>query len=225
MKTIAFLILLFTTAAGLAARAPKPVERANALLAQMTRDEKISLAANGGAGIPRLGIPGLAPSDGPNGVREGGPGKTAFPNAHIVAASWDRSLAESFGAAIGAEASGKGYNILLGPTVNILRVPEWGRAAETLGEDPYLAGQIAAAEIRGIQSQHVMAQVKHFAANNQEIQRVGNPLGLPPLSPAVDVVVSERALQEIYFPAFKAAVQGFRGSAFPGWRRPMGPTA
>src|SRR6185436_2673602 len=113
MKTIAFLILLFTTAAALAARAPTPVERANALLAQMTRDEKISLAANGGAGIPRLGIPGLAPSDGPNGVREGGPGKTAFPNAHIVAASWDRSLAEAFGAAIGAEASGKGYNILL----------------------------------------------------------------------------------------------------------------
>ena len=207
MKTIAYLVLLLTTAVALAARPPKPVDRANALLAQMTRDEKISFAANGGAGIPRLGIPGLSPSDGPNGVREGGPGKTAFPNAHIVAASWDRSLAESFGTAIGAEAFGKGYNILLGPTVNILRVPEWGRAAETLGEDPYLAGQIAAAEIRGIQSQHVMAQVKHFAANNQEIQRVGNPLGSPPLTPAVDVVVSERALQEIYFPAFKAAVQ------------------
>src|SRR4030095_8929510 len=71
----------------------------------------------------------------------------------------------------------------------------------------YLAGQIVAAEIRGIQSQRVIAQVKHFAANNQEIQRIGNPLGSPLLSPAIDVAVSERALQEIYFPAFKAAVQ------------------
>jgi beta-glucosidase len=190
-----------------AARRPTPVDRANALLAQMTREEKVSLAANGAAGVPRLGIPGVRPSDGPNGVREASPGATAFPNAVIVAASWDRVLAEQFGAALGAEASGKGFNVLLGPTVNILRVPEWGRAAETLGEDPYLSGQIAAAEIRGIQSRNVIAQVKHFAANNQEIQRVGNPLGSPPLSPAIDVVVSERALREIYLPAFEAAVR------------------
>jgi beta-glucosidase len=203
MRTLALACLLFMPAAGLAS----PVERANALLVQMTRDEKVSLAANGAAGVPRLGIPGLTPTDGPNGVRGGGPGKTAFPNAEVVAASWDRSVAEAFGAAAGAETAGKGFNILLGPTVNILRVPQWGRAAETLGEDPFLAGQIAAAEILGIQRQHVIAQVKHFAANNQEIQRIGNPLGSPPLSPAVDVVVSERALQEIYFPAFRTAVQ------------------
>jgi len=187
--------------------AQSSVDRANALLAQMTRSEKVSLAANGQTGVSRLGIPGLVMTDGPNGVRNGGPGKTAFPNAEVVAASWDRSLAEAFGTAVGAETAGKGFNVLFGPTVNILRVPEWGRTAETLGEDPYLSGQIAAAEIRGIQSQHVVAQVKHFAANNQESERIGNPLGTPPLSPAIDVVVSERALQEIYFPAFKAAVQ------------------
>jgi beta-glucosidase len=206
-KTLALICLLFTPVIAPNARAASPVERANKLLAHMTVAEKISLAADGGAGIPRLGIPGLAPTDGPNGVRLGAPGVTAFPNAEVVAASWDTSLAQAFGKAMGAEASGKGFNILLGPTVNILRVPEWGRAAETLGEDPYLAGQIVAAEIRGIQSQRVIAQVKHFAANNQEIQRIGNPLGSPPLSPAIDVAVSERALQEIYFPAFKAAVQ------------------
>jgi beta-glucosidase len=204
---VAFHVLLLLVPVAQAARRASPINRANALLAQMTREEKISLAANGSAGIPRLGIPGLAPSDGPNGVREAPPGATAFPNAVVLAASWDRALAEEYGTALGAEASGKGFNILLGPTVNILRVPEWGRAAETLGEDPHLAGQIAAAEIRGIQSQHVMAQIKHFAANNQEIQRVGNPGGLPPFSPAVDVAVSERALHEIYFPAFEAAVR------------------
>src|SRR5581483_8986405 len=84
---------------------------------------------------------------------------------------------------------------------------------ETFGEDPYLAGRIAAAEIRGIQRRHVIAQVKHFAANNQEIQRFGNPLGSPALSPAIDVVVSDRALEEIYFPAFKMAVQVGRAAS------------
>jgi len=197
--------LLFTATAALAVD-PSPVERANALLAQMTRDEKESLAASGGAGVPGLGIPALVATDGPNGVRGGGPGKTAFPNAQIVAASWDRSLSEAFGVALGAETWDKGNNIIFAPTVNILRVPYWGRAAETFGEDPYLSGQISAAEIRGIQSQHVIAQVKHYAANNQEIERIGDIGGLPAFSPAINVVVSERALQEIYFPAFKASV-------------------
>ena len=200
-------LLLVLASASQAARPKKPIDRANALLAQMTREEKIALAANGAAGVPRLGIPGISASDGPDGIREGAPGATAFPAAVTVAASWDRTLAETYGTAVGAEASGKAFNVLFGPTINILRIPEWGRGGETLTEDPYLAGQIAAAEIRGVQSQHVIAQVKHFAANNQEIQRVGNPLGSPPLSPAIDVQVSERALQEIYFPAFKAAVQ------------------
>ncbi len=198
--------LLVALAAASAPR-PTPLQQANALLARMTLDEKISLAADGSAGVPRLGIPGLAMADGPNGVRPGPPSGTAFPTAEIVAASWDSALAARFGTALGAEAAGKGFNLLFAPTVNILRTPRWGRAAETLGEDPFLAGRIVAAEIQGMQNQHVIAQVKHFAANNQEIQRTGNPFGVPLLSPAVNVLVSERALQEIYYPAFKAAVQ------------------
>ena len=190
---------------GIAAPRPTPLQQADALLAQMTRDEKISLVANGGAGVPRLGIPPLAPSDGPNGVRNGSPPRTAFPNAQVLAASWDTALAQRFGVAVGDEAVAKGFNILLGPTVNILRTPLWGRAAETLGEDPFLSGQIAAAEVRGLQSRHVIAQVKHYAANNQEIERHGDIFN--GLSPAVNVIVSERALREIYFPAFAAAVR------------------
>ena len=174
---------------------------------QMTREEKIAVAAGNAAGVPRLGIPPQVFGDGPNGVGHGLAGVTAFPNAQVVAATWDPKLAERFGDALGAETAGKGINVIAAPTVNIVRTPLFGRAAETFGEDPYLSGQIAAAEIRGMQRQRVVAQVKHFAANNQEIGRFGNPLGNPPLSPAVDVVVSERALQEIYFPAFKASVQ------------------
>src|SRR5256885_8674204 len=99
----AVVCLVLTPAAASTARRPSPVERANALVAQMTRDEKVSLAASGANGVPRLGIPGLAQTDGPNGVRLAPPGATAFPNAEVVAASWDRSLAEAFGIAVGAE--------------------------------------------------------------------------------------------------------------------------
>ena len=199
---------------------PSPEERASALVVRMTRDEKVALVSSGTTAIPRLGIPALTPLDGPNGVGHGAANVTAFPNAEVVAASWDRSVAQRFGAALGVEAAGKGVNLLFAPTVNILRTPLWGRAPETLGEDPYLAGQLVAAEIQGIQGAHVIAQVKHFAANNQEIGRFGNPLGNPFFSPAVDVLVSERALQEIYFPAFKAAVQeGQAGSVMCSYPR------
>jgi beta-glucosidase len=196
------------------------VVRADALLAQMTRDEKLAFAVSGAAGVPRLGIPGQAFSDGPNGVGHGAAGVTAFPNAEVLAATWDTALAGRFGTALGDEASGKGLNVLAAPTINILRTPRWGRAAETFGEDPYLSGQIVAAEIVGMQSHQLIAQVKHFAANNQEIGRFGNPLGMPALSPAIDVEASERTLQEIYFPAFKAAVQqGQAGSVMCSYPR------
>src|SRR5262249_6812417 len=168
------------------------------------------LASSGAKGIPRLRIPALVVSDGPNGVGHAAANVTAFPNAEVVAAAWDRTVAHRFGAAVGAEAAGKGLNLLFAPTVNILRTSRWGRTAETLGEDPYLAGELVASEIRGMQGAHVIAQVKHFATNNQEIGRFGNPLGNPPASPAVNVLVSERALQEIYFPAFRAAGQDGR---------------
>jgi beta-glucosidase len=173
-----------------------------ALIARMTLEEKIQMlhGANrrGFIGyvpaIPRLGIPELALTDGPAGVRHG-PG-TAFPAPVALAATWDRSLAREYGAALGAETKARGQNILLAPMVNIVRVPEGGRNFETFGEDPYLTAQIASAEIRGIQSQGVMAEVKHYAANNQEKDRL-----------QVSAEVDERTLREIYLPAFEAAVK------------------
>jgi len=176
--------------------------RVDALLQRMTPEEKIQMlhgARRRGfigyiPGIARLGIPELALTDGPAGVRHGT--GTAFPAPVALAATWDRSLAQEYGAALGAETKAKGQNILLGPMVNIVRVPEGGRNFETFGEDPYLTAQMAAAEIRGIQSQGVLAEVKHYAANNQEKQRQ-----------IVSADVDERTLREIYLPAFEAAVK------------------
>src|SRR5690349_11734726 len=95
-------LLLALATVSQAARHKTPVDRANALLAQMTREEKIAFAADGAAGVPRLGMPGITPSDGPNGIREAAPGATAFPTAVTLAASWDRALAEAYGKALRA---------------------------------------------------------------------------------------------------------------------------
>lgn len=181
---------------------PTVDEKVNALIARMTVEEKIQMVhgvrRRGLIGyvpaIPRLGIPELPLTDGPAGVRHG-PG-TAFPAPVALAATWDRSLAEQYGAALGAETKAKGQAVLLGPMVNIVRVPEAGRNFETFGEDPYLTSQIATAEIRGIQNQGVIAEVKHYAANNQENERT-----------KVSAEVDERTLREIYLPAFEAAVK------------------
>ena len=196
--------------------------RAADLVSQMTLDEKIQLVhgdtsgftgfAGHVPGIPRLGIPDLYLSDGPNGVGNGNTGVTAFPVAEADAASFDPGLVRQFGAALAAEQIGKGHNEALAPTINILRVPYWGRAAETFGEDPYLTAQLAAAEVQGIQSQHVIATPKHFAANNQETYR----FGINPDGNSIDEKISLRALNEIYFPAFKAAVQQGGGGAVRG---------
>ena len=177
--------------------------RAAELLAAMSLEQKLTLVAGGGAGIPALGVPPLRFTDGPNGIGDGATRVTAFPAAIDVAASWDRSLAGSYGQALGAEAAGKGNTLLAAPTINVVRTPRWGRTAETFGEDPFLAGQLAAPEIRGIQAHHVIAEVKHFVGYDQEVDRYGEPLAATPVSDRV----SERALQEIYFPPFKAAVQ------------------
>src|SRR5512138_866566 len=149
-----------------------PVARAEALLARMTLDEKIALVHGDGFALavghaghikanPRLGIPELFLADGPNGVGNGSSGVTAFPAAVAAAATWDPALVERYGAALGREHAGKGHDIALSPTLNILRVPYWGRGFETFGEDPYLAGQIAVAAIRGVQRQGVVATAKH----------------------------------------------------------------
>src|SRR4051812_29925918 len=188
-------------------RAPSPAERAQALVAQMSLDEEISLVhgtgfitGNGYTGftpaVPRLGIPPFYLADGPNGVGNGARGVTAFPAAINNAASWDTDLLDRYGQVLGAEHAGKGNDVALAPTINILRVPGWGRAFETFSEDPELAGDLAAAEIRGIQSQGVIADAKHFAANNQETDRQ-----------TVNAVVGERALREIYTAQFKKAVE------------------
>jgi beta-glucosidase len=119
-------------------------------------------------------------------------GRHAEPGHPGGAAAWDTGLTRRYG----EEQSAKGHNVALAPTINILRTPKWGRAAETFGEDPYLTGRIAAAETAGTQSRHVIATPKHYAANNQELFRSG-----------IDVRVAERTLREIYYPGFEAAVR------------------
>jgi beta-glucosidase len=146
-------------------------------------------------GIDRLHIPCIKMSDGPMGIN--GHGKaTAFPASICMAASWNTDLIKKTGTAIGNEAKSKGIGILLGPGINMYRVPQCGRNFEYYGEDPFLTSQMAVAFIQGVHSQHVMATVKHFAANNQDYDRH-----------SVSSNVDERTLNEIYFPAFKAAVQ------------------
>jgi beta-glucosidase len=166
------------------------------LLTKLTLEEKVSLM--GGTGfdtkaIPRLGIPSLRMTDGPLGVRTGR--ATAFPASIALAASWDTALVRQVGAALGRETKGKDKNVLLAPCVNIHRVPHGGRNFESFGEDPFVAARMAVAYIQGVQSEGVAATVKHFAVNNQERER-----------DFVDVRVSERALREIYLPAFEASV-------------------
>jgi beta-glucosidase len=185
-------------AAAPAPAAPKTTsERVEYLLSQLTLDEKLSLVAGTGfdtVGVPRLGIPGLHMTDGPIGVREGR--STRFASGIALAATFDPTIAERVGQALGRETRGHGNNVLLAPCVNIHRTPHGGRNFESYGEDPYLAARTAVGYIRGVQSAHVIATVKHFAANNQETDRK-----------TINVVVDERTLNEIYFPAFEAAVK------------------
>ncbi len=173
--------------------------RVNALVSRMTLDEKIELlgGVNGfdTAPIPRLGIPSLKMSDGPMGVRNYGP-STAFPAGAALAATWDRNMARRVGQAMGWDARARGVDILLAPAVNIQRVAVGGRNFEYFSEDPFLAGQVAASFVRGIQSEGVIATVKHYVANNQERRRQ-----------SVSAEIDERTLHEIYLPAFKAAIE------------------
>ncbi len=178
-----------------------PVEaRVNDLLPRLTMDEELSIIGGDRdfyiRPIPRLGLPEIKMADGPLGVRNYGP-STAYPATIGLAAAWDGDLARQFGAAVGSDARARGVHIMLGPAVNINRVPQNGRNFEYLSEDPYLAGAVAVQIVEGIQSQGVVATVKHYAANNQETDRG-----------TIDVRVSERALREIYLPAFRAAVEG-----------------
>lgn len=174
-----------------------PVEqRVNDLINRMTLREKIDML--GGTGFAtkpdtNLGIPELKMSDGPLGVRWDS--STAFPSGICMASTWDTSLIYKVGKSIGEELKGKGRDVILGPCVNIARIPMGGRNFESFGEDPYLDSRMAVSYIEGVQSTGAAATVKHFAANNQEYERM-----------FVNVKVDERTLNEIYLPAFKAAV-------------------
>jgi beta-glucosidase len=181
-------------------------ERIDALVSQMTLHEKVSLLAGRDLWrtmpIPRLGIPSVVMTDGPHGVRsDGAAGRfkgpaTSFPTGVSMASTWDPALIEQVGAALADETHAMGCDILLGPCVNIARLPLAGRNFEAYSEDPFLAGRIAVGWIKGLQSRGAGASLKHYACNNQETERYRG-------SSEVD----ERTLREIYLPAFEAAVK------------------
>src|SRR6202522_4736 len=185
--------------------APIP-QRVSEVLSRMTEAQEVALVTGASGSsytgfIPAIGslcIPALNLEDGPAGVGDGMTGVTQLPAPVDAAATWDPSAEKLYGQVIGTEQADKGSSIDLGPTINIVRDPRWGRAFESIGEDPYLNGTLGAAEIQGVQSTGTMAQVKHFAVYNQETNRN---------TPADNAVVSTEAEQEIYLPAFQDAVQ------------------
>lgn len=147
--------------------------------------------------IASLCIPQLGEEDGPAGVADGQTGVTQLPAGVGLAATFDPALARRYGTVIGSEERGKGAAVNLGPTVNIDRDPRWGRSFESLTEDPYLSGQLATAEINGVQSQGEMSQIKHYDVYNQETNRN---------TPQDNSIVSQRALHEIYLATFRVAI-------------------
>lgn len=184
------------------------------IIDRMTLEEKVALCSGADTfhtkAFEAHGIPGIALADGPHGLRKQvaasdrlGVNKsvpaTCFPTASLSACSWDRELLYEMGAAIGEEALQEGVAVVLGPGVNIKRNPLCGRNFEYFSEDPCLAGELAAAWIRGMQSRGVGASLKHFAGNNQEDERMSS-----------DSMIDERTLREIYLPAFERAVKAGR---------------
>lgn len=187
------------------------MRRHEELRKKMTLEEKAALLSGKGEwqtwDLGRLGIPSIYCSDGPHGIRkQAGTGDhlglnpslsaTCFPTAATVANSWDPALGEKIGSALGEEAAVQGVDVVLGPGLNIKRSPLCGRNFEYFSEDPYLSGKMAAGYIRGIQSQKVYACPKHFAVNSQELRRM-----------AMNAVVDERTLREIYLTGFEIAVK------------------
>lgn len=185
--------------------------KVDSLLSLMTLQEKVSMLHGNtkftAAGVERLGIPPLHLTDGPHGIREEilphswdpagwtNDSATYFPTGTALSATWNPSLALKTGEALGDQARARGKDMLLGPGVNIQRTPLCGRNFEYMSEDPLLNAKMCVPYIKGVQSKDVAACVKHWAVNNQETERT-----------TIDTYLSERTLQEIYFPAFKAAV-------------------
>jgi beta-glucosidase len=209
--------LIFHFGAPTASRAQSSADqydrRAHDIVRQMTLDEKISQLhgiRDDAQGIyryvppvPRLGIPALRITNGPAGAGPGGTRAprpqapaTALPSPISLASTWDRSSAREYGVIAGAESKDLANGLLEAPDINIARVPQNGRTFEGYGEDPYLAGEVSAANIEGIQSQGIIANLKHYVANNQETDRF-----------KINEEIDERSLREIYLPAFKASIQ------------------
>jgi beta-glucosidase len=187
------------------AQAPHPLDaseqqKVDALVKQMTLQQKLDYIGGTGfaaRGVPSLGIPALEMSDGPFGVRSNsGFPSTTYGAGINLAAAWDPALAARVGAGIGRDARARGVNFMLGPGVNIYRSPLNGRNFEYFGEDPFLSGQIASGYIAGMQEEGVSATVKHYLGNNSEYLRHDS-----------DSIIDERAVREIYLPAFEAAVK------------------
>jgi beta-glucosidase len=216
-------------------RSLSPEERAKLLIAAMNLDDKIALMhgvtaskkkpANaydfapppvGYAGYvppnPRLGIPALTLADGRAGVGNGAKNVTLLPAPIAAASSWDPVLLNEFGRVLGNEEWGKGTNVALSPTIDVVRVPEWGRTFESYGEDPYFNGVMAAAEIQGIQSEGPIANANMYLTMNQESDRFHE-----------DSAVDERTMEEIYLPPYAAAVrQGHVGTVMCAYVRTNG---
>lgn len=220
MKKVLFGLVLAAVALPLLAQqkpvyldASKPIEeRVEDALSRLTLEEKVKLthaqSKFSSAGVPRLGIPDVWTDDGPHGIRPDvlwdeweqagctNDSCVAFPALTCLAATWNPEMSLLYGQSIGEEARYRNKSVLLGPGVNIYRTPLNGRNFEYMGEDPYLAGKMVSPYIRGVQQNGVAACVKHFALNNHEVNRH-----------TTNVIVDDRALYEIYLPAFKMAVQ------------------
>lgn len=175
-------------------------QRAKEIVAKMTLKEKLRYISGYTGGfsicpVPRLGLPEVFMADGPQGIRNNTK-STMYPSGILSAATWNRDLNYRLGRGLGQDAKARGVGILLGPGVNIYRSPLCGRNFEYFGEDPYLSGEVAKQYILGVQSEGVIATIKHFAANNQEWDRHH-----------VSSEVDERTLQEVYFAPFRKAVK------------------
>ena len=194
-----------------------PGQRAALLVAAMTNDEKIAiLHGTGGDGIypgiipanTRLGIPALHLADGPAGPANTMYQVTALPAPITAAASWDVALMQRYALTAAQEEKGKGVNVHLAPTMNLLRVPQNGRAFEAYSEDPYLSARMAAAGVLGIEGQGIIATAKHYINNEQEYDRGTNSSD-----------IDDRTQHEIYLPPFKAAVQAGAGAVMCGYNK------
>ncbi|WP_413099027.1 beta-glucosidase [Streptomyces sp. Inha503] len=203
------------------APAREPGSRVNSLIGRMTLDEKLALLhgakdphslgqAGYTPGVPRLGVPPLRLADGPAGVRVTRHA-TALPAPVLLASAFDPALAREYGRTIGREGRALGQDVLLSPMVNLIRTPYAGRNFETFGEDPLLAAELVAEEVRGIQGEGLIATVKHFAMNNQEHERE-----------SIDVIVDERTMREMELPGFEAAVRAGAGAVMGAYNKVNG---